>query len=105
VTMLDQTSMAPPASGLMMFSGFSCIYLQELLSPLTASITWLQSVLIWEEPLKSITFCVIVSYIIYRCYFLYLIIVDTVVSIKNWLNEVSFVRSLLPTVRNRMDKS
>ncbi len=44
----------------------------------------------------------IVSYIIYRCYFLYFIIVDTIVSIKNWLNEVSFVRSLLPIMRNRM---
>ncbi|KAH9549660.1 hypothetical protein CY35_10G031100 [Sphagnum magellanicum] len=52
--------------------GTNLAVLKELLSPLTASITWLQSVLVWEEPLKSITFCVIVSYIIYRGWLAYI---------------------------------
>ncbi|CAM6018309.1 unnamed protein product [Sphagnum balticum] len=52
--------------------GTNLAVLKELLSPLTASITWLQSVLAWEEPLKSITFCVIVSYIIYRGWLAYI---------------------------------
>ncbi|XP_024389635.1 uncharacterized protein [Physcomitrium patens] len=46
--------------------GTNSAVLQELVIPLTAVMTWLQSIYLWEEPLKSITFCVIGCYIIFN---------------------------------------
>ncbi|CAK9865638.1 unnamed protein product [Sphagnum jensenii] len=52
--------------------GMNVAVMKELLGPLMAFSTWLQSVLAWEEPLKSFTFCVVISYIIYRGWLVYI---------------------------------
>lgn len=41
-------------------------YLQELLLPAIEFVKWLQVLATWEDPLKSVIFCTIVCYIIYR---------------------------------------
>ncbi|KAH9305402.1 hypothetical protein KI387_009806, partial [Taxus chinensis] len=54
--------------------------MKELLLPVIEFFKWLRFLATWEEPLKSITFCTIVCYIIYRgwigyalpCFFLFM---------------------------------
>jgi hypothetical protein len=37
-----------------------------LLGPLVAATSWFEAIYSWEDHSKSITFCVLISYIIYR---------------------------------------
>ncbi|KAL3690742.1 hypothetical protein R1sor_004393 [Riccia sorocarpa] len=46
--------------------GTNIAVMQELLLPVANFTTWIQALSAWEDPLKSLTFLVVVGYIIYR---------------------------------------
>lgn len=63
---MDDDSESYKKVNLSLYFLLCCVVLQELMLPVSELGKFLLSLALWEDPIKSLAFCLVSSYIIYR---------------------------------------
>lgn len=92
--------------------GTNAAVMKELLIPVTAFVTWLQALYLWEDPVKSLTFCFVGCYIIFKGWLPYMLPLSLVLmalymaSMRNMRNGAAIkeIEVLTPPNQNTVEQ-